>query len=187
MYESALLGFWFWGGCSRGWPSNSSFYRWCLCHLYSFEVFDSLWELSFSILFDISLQSIGQYWPSSPSDILVIDKFSVSEVSREVTDDYIIRDLTLKSMKEDDDPESEPEVGIVEGYHLLCLLGKHYNMLHSKRVFTDCIFNVLFTVRCTLDKIPGTVFSAWSSLVSFLIFFPCLVPWLLRPSCIPWM
>lgn len=58
---------------------------------------------------DTSDESIGQYWPSSPSDILVIDKFSVSEVSREVTDDYIIRDLTLKSMKEDDDPESEPE------------------------------------------------------------------------------
>lgn len=57
-------------------------------------------------------QSIGQYWPSSPSDIMVIDKYTVSEIGRETTEDYIIRELSLKVMKEDDDPESEPEVSM---------------------------------------------------------------------------
>ncbi|PIK51103.1 putative receptor-type tyrosine-protein phosphatase kappa [Apostichopus japonicus] len=58
---------------------------------------------------DTSDESIGQYWPSSPSDIMVIDKYTVSEIGRETTEDYIIRELSLKVMKEDDDPESEPE------------------------------------------------------------------------------
>lgn len=43
---------------------------------------------------------------------MVIDKYTVSEIGRETTEDYIIRELSLKVMKEDDDPESEPEVSM---------------------------------------------------------------------------
>ncbi|KAJ8040273.1 Receptor-type tyrosine-protein phosphatase T [Holothuria leucospilota] len=54
-------------------------------------------------------ETIGQYWPSDSSDTLVTGKFSVSEIVTETTDHYVIRDLSLKVMREDDDAESEQE------------------------------------------------------------------------------